>query len=95
MPDIEIYTTAVCGYCSAAKNLLKSKGLSWDERRIDSDADHRRQLSERAPKARTVPQIFVNNHHVGGYQELVAADRDGQLAAWLADGANTDQSPAN
>lgn len=90
MPNIEIYTTAVCGYCSAAKNLLKSKGLSWQELRIDSDAGNRQQMLERAPKARTVPQIFVNNHHVGGYQELVAADRGGQLATWLADATAAD-----
>lgn len=85
MPNIEIYTTAVCGYCVAAKNLLKAKGLTWQERRIDSDPGHRKQMLERAPSARTVPQIFVNDHYVGGYEQLVAADRNGQLAAWLAD----------
>lgn len=91
MPNIEIYTTAVCGYCSAAKNLLKSKGLAWQERRIDSEPANRKLLLERAPTARTVPQIFVNNHYVGGYEQLLAADRNGQLAAWLADGTAADQ----
>lgn len=94
MPNIEIYTSAVCGYCSAAKNLLKSKGLAWQELRIDSDPDNRQQMLARAPKARTVPQIFVNNHYVGGYEQLVAADRDGQLATWLADESGVDQPAA-
>lgn len=87
MPRIEMYTTAVCPYCVAAKNLLKARGLAWEELRVDRDAEARGRMQDRAGGVRTVPQIFVNDHHVGGYQELVAADRSGQLAQWLAEDA--------
>ena len=79
MADIEIYSTAVCPYCVAAKNLLKAKGLTWRERRIDADASARREMLERAPDVRTVPQIFINGVHVGGFDQLAAAERSGKL----------------
>ena len=79
MPDIQMYTGAMCAYCDAAKRLLKSRGLEWNELRIDTDPDHRREMLERSNGRRTVPQIFINGHHVGGYQELAAAARDGSL----------------
>ncbi|TAN05444.1 MAG: glutaredoxin 3 [Rhodanobacteraceae bacterium] len=84
MADIEIYSTAVCPYCIAAKNLLKSKGLAWQELRIDADPAARAAMQERAPGARTVPQIFINGVHVGGFDQLAAADRSGRLAELLA-----------
>ncbi|MBS0380796.1 MAG: glutaredoxin 3 [Proteobacteria bacterium] len=84
MADIEIYSTAVCPYCIAAKNLLKSKGLAWRELRIDTDPAARAAMLERAPGARTVPQIFINGTHVGGFDQLAAADRSGKLAELLA-----------
>lgn len=90
MPHIEMYTTHVCPYCVAAKNLLKARGLSWDETYVDSDAAQRERMLERSGGQRSVPQIFVNGHHVGGYDELVAADHSGQLAAWLADGTGAE-----
>ncbi len=80
---IEIYSTAVCPYCIAAKNLLKSKGLEWTETRIDTDPVSRDAMLERSGGRRTVPQIFVNEQHVGGYDDLVAADRSGKLAQLL------------
>lgn len=79
MADIEIYSTAVCPYCTAAKNLLKSKGLEWHELRVDADPAARAAMLERAPGARTVPQIFINGTWVGGFDELAAADRSGRL----------------
>ena len=84
MADIEIFSTAACPYCIAAKNLLRSKGLEWREFRIDADAAARRAMLERAPGARTVPQIFINGVHVGGFDQLAAADRSGELAKLLA-----------
>lgn len=87
MTRIEMYTSAVCAYCVAAKNLLKSKGLEWDEVRIDTDPGRREEMMERAQGRRTVPQIFVNGHHVGGYDDLLAADRSGRLGDLLAEGA--------
>lgn len=83
MPKIEVYSTAVCPYCVAAKNLLKSKGLEWTEVRIDTDREQFDAMMKRSNGARSVPQIFVNDHHVGGYDDLVAADRGGKLAQWL------------
>lgn len=83
MPRIEMYTTAVCGYCVAAKNLLKSKGLHWQEIRVDADPAQRERMLVRSDGRRSVPQIFVNDRHVGGYDDLVKADRSGQLAEWL------------
>ncbi|HET6631861.1 MAG TPA: glutaredoxin 3 [Rhodanobacteraceae bacterium] len=83
MTDIDMYTTAVCGYCNAAKNLLKARGLEWREIRVDSDASQRDAMLKRSGGARTVPQIFVNGHHVGGYTELAQADRSGKLAELL------------
>ncbi|MBB3228733.1 glutaredoxin 3 [Luteibacter sp. Sphag1AF] len=82
-PEITIYSTAVCPYCVAAKNLLKSKGLEWDEVRIDLDPAQRDLMLERSGGRRTVPQIFINNQHVGGFDDLVAADRSGKLAEIL------------
>lgn len=83
MPKIEIYSTAVCPYCVSAKNLLKSKGLEWTEVRIDTDREQFDAMLKRSNGRRSVPQIFVNDHHVGGYDDLVAADRGGKLAQWL------------
>ncbi|HJU26605.1 MAG TPA: glutaredoxin 3 [Rhodanobacteraceae bacterium] len=83
MPDIEIYTSGFCAYCVAAKNLLKAKGLNWRETRIDLDPAARAAMLERSAGQRTVPQIFVNGTHVGGFQELAVAERDGTLAKLL------------
>lgn len=84
-PDITIYSTAVCPYCVAAKNLLKAKGLAWEEVRVDTDPAQRDLMLQRSGGRRTVPQIFVNNQLVGGYDDLVAADRSGKLAALLGE----------
>jgi len=83
MPKIEVYSTAVCPYCVAAKNLLKAKGLAWDEVRVDADPAQLQAMLARSGGRRTVPQIFVNDQHVGGYDDLVAADRSGRLAELL------------
>jgi glutaredoxin 3 len=87
MPKIEVYSTAVCPYCVAAKNLLKSRGLEWTEVRVDSDPQQREAMLARSHGARTVPQIFVNDQHVGGFDELAAADRSGRLKEMLESAA--------
>ena len=84
---IEVYSTAVCPYCVAAKNLLKSKGLEWSEVRIDTDPAQRDAMLTRSGGRRTVPQIFVTDQHVGGFDDLVAADRSGKLAELLGQAA--------
>jgi len=87
MSKIEVYSTAVCPYCVAAKNLLKSKGLEWTEVRVDTDPAQRDAMLTRSGGRRTVPQIFINDRHVGGYDDLVAADRSGKLAELLEQAA--------
>ncbi len=83
MANIEIYSTGSCPYCVAAKNLLKSKGLEWSEVRVDTDRTQRETMLSRSGGRRTVPQIFINDQHVGGFDDLVAADRSGRLAQLL------------
>lgn len=82
MNRIEMYTTATCPYCVAAKRFLANKGLAVDEVRIDLDRDKRAEMVERT-KRMSVPQIFVNDTHVGGYDDLVALDRSGGLTPLL------------
>jgi glutaredoxin 3 len=77
-----MYSTAVCPYCVAAKNFLKSRGVAWDEIRVDTDFEARRKMVELARRT-SVPQIFINGTHVGGYEELVALDRSGGLSPLL------------
>nr|WP_306673855.1 glutaredoxin 3 [Tahibacter caeni] len=84
---IEMYTTAICPYCVAAKNVLKAKGLDYSEIRIDSDPALRDEMLQRSGGRRTVPQIFINGQHVGGHDDLVAADRSGRLAQLLGSAA--------
>jgi glutaredoxin 3 len=74
-----IYTTAVCPYCVAAKNFLRQKGFEYEEIRVDLDAARRDEMLARSSGRRTVPQIFIGDTHVGGFDDLVAADRAGRL----------------
>lgn len=87
MPKIEVYSTAVCPYCVSAKRLLKSKGLEWTEVMVDAEPARREEMLQRSGGRRTVPQIFINDHHVGGFDDLVAADRSGKLAQLLGEAA--------
>jgi glutaredoxin 3 len=83
---VEIYTGSNCAYCVAAKNLLKQKGLEFEELRIDTDPVKRDEMLTRA-KRRTIPQIFINGEHVGGFDDLAAADRSGKLAQLIGTAA--------
>ncbi|MBK8073328.1 MAG: glutaredoxin 3 [Ramlibacter sp.] len=83
MPSIKMYTTAVCPYCIRAKQILASRGVSQiDEIRVDLDPAQRMQMMEITGR-RTVPQIFIGDTHVGGCDELMALDRQGELQALL------------
>lgn len=82
-PPITVYTSAMCGYCVAAKNFLRSRGLSWDEVRVDLDPVERERMVERTGRV-TVPQIFVGDVHLGGYDDMMALHRAGKLAPLLA-----------
>lgn len=83
MQPVEIYTSPLCGYCHAAKRLLSAKGVSFTEIDVSSDPAQREAMIGRAGGARTVPQIFIGDVHVGGSDELNALDRRGQLDALL------------
>ncbi len=85
MQPVEIYTTPLCGYCHAAKRLLNSKGVSFSEIDLSSQPDRRSEMMDRANGRHTVPQIFVGQTHVGGYDDLSALDRAGKLDPLLAD----------
>ena len=83
MPKVQIYTTQWCPYCHAAKSLLKEKGVTYDE--VDAtDPEVRMQMVDRAHGRRTVPQIFIGDTHVGGYDDMAALDRHGKLDPLLA-----------
>ncbi|HCH19907.1 MAG: glutaredoxin 3 [Cellvibrionales bacterium] len=84
MMKIEIYTTQICPYCTAAKQLLNSKALRFDEIKVDNNPSLRAEM-ERLSGQYTVPQIWISGSHVGGYTDLVAFDRSGRLEAMLDD----------
>jgi glutaredoxin 3 len=83
MPNVKMYTTAVCPYCVRAKQFLKSKGVEViEEVRIDLDPQQRDHMMQTTGR-RTVPQIFIGDHHVGGCDDLIALDGQGGLAPLL------------
>lgn len=75
-PRIRLYSSAICPYCVAAKNFLKSKGQQWEEIRIDLDPAEREKMVALA-KRTSVPQIFIGDVHVGGYDDMMALHRQG------------------
>jgi len=83
MANVEMYTTEICPYCVRAKDLLKRKGVSVTEYRVDLDDAKRDEMLERAGGRRTVPQIFINGQHVGGCDDLHALDSKGELDGML------------
>ena len=83
MAKIEIYTTPTCPYCHAAKSLLNEKGADYTEITV-LDPELRQAMTERAHGRRTVPQIFIDDAHIGGYDDMAALDRRGGLDPLLA-----------
>ncbi len=81
-PNIEMYTQAWCGYCAAARKLLKKKGVEFNEIDVTMDGKLRSEMNSRSGRT-TVPQIFINGQHIGGYDDLAATDRAGKLDALL------------
>jgi glutaredoxin 3 len=78
MPKVEMYTTAICPYCVRAKHLLERKGVNYEEIRIDADHDQMHTMVERS-RRHTVPQIFINDQHIGGFDDLARLEAYGQL----------------
>jgi glutaredoxin 3 len=83
MSKVQIYTTQWCPYCNAAKSLLQQKGVAFEEFDAESPED-RASMMQRANGRRTVPQIFIGDTHVGGFDDMAALDRRGKLDALLA-----------
>jgi glutaredoxin 3 len=84
MPQVLMYTTATCPYCVNAERLLRSKGVQHiDKVRVDLDPQKRVEMMERSER-RTVPQIWIGEQHVGGFDELRALDQAGELDSLLA-----------
>jgi len=84
MPKIEIYTKFTCGFCFRAKSLFKRKEVSFDETDITMGGAKRDEMIERSGGIITVPQIFINDQHIGGSDELAVLDRSGKLDQLLA-----------
>ena len=80
---VEVYTTRVCPYCVAAKRLLNKRGIAYAEIDVSGDHDKRQWLVEQSGQ-RTVPQIFIDGEPIGGFTELDALDRSGELAARMS-----------
>ncbi|MGM3305388.1 glutaredoxin 3 [Anabaena sp. WFMT] len=85
---VEIYTWATCPFCIRAKSLLKNKGVDFIEYSIDGDEQARNQMSQKANGRRSVPQIFINDDHIGGCDDIYALDRQGKLDDLLTAGNN-------
>lgn len=83
MPEVEIYTSPFCGYCSRAKSLLKQKGAPFQEINVALNRAERQAMMQRAHGAFTVPQIFIGGQHIGGCDDLYALDRAGKLDTLL------------
>jgi glutaredoxin 3 len=78
MAKVMMYSTGVCPYCLMAERLLKSKGVEVEKVRVDLEPRRREEMMQRTGR-RTVPQIYVGDRHVGGYDDLAALDRTGGL----------------
>ncbi|MBW8709054.1 MAG: glutaredoxin 3 [Alphaproteobacteria bacterium] len=84
MKSVRMYTTPICPYCVRAKSLLKKKGATVEEVDILMDVQAREEMEAKTGGARSVPQIFIGDTHVGGCDELYALERDGKLDPLLA-----------
>jgi glutaredoxin 3 len=84
MKPVTVYTTPICPYCARAKSLLRKKGIAFEEVDVMMDNKAMSEMLEKSGGARTVPQIFIGDTHVGGSDELHALEREGKLDALLA-----------
>lgn len=82
-PKVEIYTWSYCPFCLRAKALLTQKGINFTEYCIDGDEEARTQMAERANGRHSLPQIFINNQHIGGCDDLYGLETQGNLDTLL------------
>ncbi|AFY39513.1 glutaredoxin 3 [[Leptolyngbya] sp. PCC 7376] len=80
---VEVYTWSTCPFCIRAKRLLDNKGVEYTEYCIDGDRQAREEMTDRANGSSSLPQIFINDQHVGGCDDIHALDRQGKLEALL------------
>ena len=85
MKKITLYSTRTCGFCRAAKSLLDDKGISYKEIDVSSDLELRGQMMTKANGRRSVPQIFINDAHLGGFYDLYSLQQSGKLDKLLGD----------
>lgn len=85
MLRIEIYTKLNCSYCDHAKKLLDSKGFKYTEIRIDTNSEHTEEMLQRTQGRRSVPQIFMNDRLIGGFDDLLTLDQAGKLDILLSE----------
>lgn len=81
-PPVKMYSTRFCPYCMRARSLLKRKGVEWDEIDVGGDTDLWQEMESLSGRD-TVPQIFIGDLHIGGYDDMAALDRAGQLDSLL------------
>ena len=84
MKRVEIYTSPLCGFCHAAKRLLSSKGVPFEETDVLAHPEKRAEMTRRSNGGRTVPQIFIDGTPIGGSDDLHLLERQGKLDAMLA-----------
>ena len=84
MANVTLYTSPLCGFCHAAKRMLNDKGISYAEIDVAADPSKRQEMMGRANGRHTVPQIFIGDVHVGGYDDMAALERTGKLDPLLA-----------
>ncbi len=85
---IEVYSGDYCPYCVRAKSLLSQRELTFTEYNVQQDPSLREEMMKRSNGGRSIPQIFINDKHVGGCDDLYALDKKGELEAWLAGGVS-------
>lgn len=88
-PDVVLYGTRFCAYCVRARRLLEAKGVDYRDVPVDADAEARREM-ERRSGSRTVPQVFIGDRHVGGFDALWALETTGELDRLLSGESVTD-----
>lgn len=77
--QVELYTSPLCGFCHAAKRLLNAKGVSFAEVDVLANPGRKDEMIKRANGGRTVPQIFIDGRHIGGFDDMNALDQQGKL----------------
>ena len=84
MKKVVIYSTRICPYCMRAKNFFEKRNITFDEIRIDQDSAQMQKMMEMS-KRQSVPQIFIGDYHVGGFDDLIEHDMEGKLEGLLED----------